>query len=161
MTKRSRFIVFNKEQEKQLGEMVLEVVSINNTFLKKYVKDSEEVLFLKIFLKFILYHVIFFQHLEAHKKDLVLKTHPAYKRLLRVIEKILVANEDLKSIRDTKWTLTVIDTPLSNSYILPVNILILYSNIYLIGFPNTIFILFVFLGWKYLRIFRYLKNNRK
>lgn len=83
LTKRSRFIIFNKEQEKQLGKMVLEV------------------------------------HLEAHKKDLIPKTHPAYKRLLRVIEKILAANKDLKSIRDTQWTLTVIDTPLSNSYILP------------------------------------------
>lgn len=83
LTKRSRFIVFNKEQEKQIGKMVLEV------------------------------------HLEAHKKDLVPKTHPAYKRLLRVIEKILAANKDLKSIRDTQWTLTVLNTPLSNSYILP------------------------------------------
>ncbi|XP_011255373.1 metalloendopeptidase OMA1, mitochondrial [Camponotus floridanus] len=83
LTKRSRFLIFNKEQEKQLGQMVLEI------------------------------------HLKAHKKDLVPKTHPAYKRLLRVIEKILVANKDLKSIRDTEWTLTVINTPLSNSYILP------------------------------------------
>lgn len=77
---------------------------------------------MKIFLKFILYYVILFQHLEAHEKNLVPKTHPAYKTLLRVIEKILAANKDLKSIRDTQWTLTVINTPLSNSYILPVNI---------------------------------------
>lgn len=83
LTKRSRFLIFNKEQEKQLGKMVLEI------------------------------------HLKTHQKDLVAKTHPAYKRLLRVIEKILVANKDLKSIRDTEWTLTVINTPLSNSYILP------------------------------------------
>lgn len=116
-------------------------------------------LFLKIFLKFKLYHIIFFQHLQTFKKDLVPMTHPAYKRLLGVIEKILIANEDLKSIRDTKWTLTVIDTPLSHSYILPVNILILYSNIYSIIFPNTIFIPFVFLGWKYLHIVTYFKNN--
>lgn len=86
---------------------------------------------MKIFLKFILYNIILFQHLKAHNKDLVPKTHPAYKRLLRVIEKILVANKDLKSIRDTEWTLTVINTPLSNSYILPVNILILCSNIHI------------------------------
>lgn len=76
-------------------------------------------------------YIILFQHLEAHKKDLIPKTHPAYKRLLRVIEKILAANKDLKSIRDTQWTLTVIDTPLSNSYILPVNILILYIAMYI------------------------------
>jgi len=97
---------------------------------------------LKIFLKFILYNIILFQHLKAHEKDLVPKTHPAYKRLLRVIEKILVANKDLKSIRDTEWTLTVINTPLSNSYILPVNILILCSNIHISNrFLDTIFIL--------------------
>lgn len=132
LTKRSRFIIFNKEQEKQLGKMVLEVVSVNDTIFKKYIKDDlEGVVFENIFLKFILHDIILFQHLEAHKKDLVPKTHPAYKRLLRAIEKILTANKDLKSIRDTHWTLTVIDTPLSNSYILPVNILILYNNIYI------------------------------
>lgn len=82
-TQRSRFIIFNKEQETQLGKMVLQY------------------------------------HLESHKKDLVPTTHPAYKRLLKVIDKILAANKDLKSIRDTQWTLTVISTPLANSYILP------------------------------------------
>jgi len=51
---------------------------------------------------------------------LVPHSHPAYKRLIRVIEKIFTANKDLKSMRDTQWTLTVINTPLTNSYILPV-----------------------------------------
>lgn len=55
-----------------------------------------------------------------HKKDLVPKSHPAYKRLLRVMERILAANKDLESIKETQWTLTVISTPLTNSYILPV-----------------------------------------
>ncbi|XP_039307727.1 metalloendopeptidase OMA1, mitochondrial isoform X2 [Solenopsis invicta] len=83
LTQRSRFLIFNQEQEKKLGKMVLEA------------------------------------HLEAHKKDLVSHDHPAYKRLIRVIEKIFIANKDLKSMRDIQWTLTVINTPLTNSYILP------------------------------------------
>ncbi|XP_011336744.2 metalloendopeptidase OMA1, mitochondrial isoform X2 [Ooceraea biroi] len=83
LTQRSRFIIFNKEQEKQLGKMLLE------------------------------------SHLEAHKEDVVPTTHAAYRRLLRVIEKILAANKDLKSIREAQWSLTVISTPLVNSYILP------------------------------------------
>ncbi|TGZ45907.1 Metalloendopeptidase mitochondrial [Temnothorax longispinosus] len=83
LTQRSRFIIFNQEQEKKLGKMVLEA------------------------------------HLEAHKLDLVPHSHPAYKRLIRVIERIFTSNKDLKSMRDTQWTLTVINTPLTNSYILP------------------------------------------
>lgn len=83
LTKRSRFIMFNREQEKKLGKMVLEA------------------------------------HLEVHKADLVPHSHPAYKRLIRVIEKIFTANKDLKLMRDTQWTLTVVNTPLTNSYILP------------------------------------------
>ncbi|XP_011863450.1 PREDICTED: metalloendopeptidase OMA1, mitochondrial-like [Vollenhovia emeryi] len=83
LTQRSRFIIFNQEQEKKLGQMILEA------------------------------------HLEAHKTDLVPHSHPAYMRLMRVIAKIFAANKDLKSMRDTEWTLTVINTPLTNSYILP------------------------------------------
>ncbi|KYN30946.1 Metalloendopeptidase OMA1, mitochondrial [Trachymyrmex septentrionalis] len=83
LTQRSRFIIFNREQEKKLGKMVLEA------------------------------------HLELHKEDLVPHSHPAYRRLIRVIEQIRIANGDLKSMRDTQWTLTVISTPLTNSYILP------------------------------------------
>lgn len=83
LTQRSRFIIFNQEQEKKLGEMVLET------------------------------------HLQVHQQDLVPHSHPAYKRLIKVIEKIFTANKDIKSMRDTPWTLTVINTPLTNSYILP------------------------------------------
>lgn len=61
-----------------------------------------------------------------HQKDLVPKSHPAYKRLLRVIERIWTANKDLKSMRETQWSLTVISTPLTNSYILPVCTLLIY-----------------------------------
>ncbi|KAL0126543.1 hypothetical protein PUN28_005130 [Cardiocondyla obscurior] len=83
LTQRSRFIIFNREQEKKLGKLILEA------------------------------------HLEAHKNDLVPHNHPAYKRLMKVIERIITANKDLKSMRDIQWTLTVINTPLTNSYILP------------------------------------------
>jgi len=105
-----------------------------------------------------------------HKNDLVPKFHPAYKRLLKVMEKILIANKDLKSMRDTQWTLTVISTPLKNSYILPVCILlcqfyIAICFIFVFKHIRDIFILFlslfffVFLGWKYFYFIRHFENS--
>lgn len=59
-----------------------------------------------------------------------------------MIEKIFTANKDLKSMRDVQWTLTVINTPLTNSYILPVRTsLVLYTNIFNV---QMIFIYFFF-----------------
>jgi len=78
-----------------------------------------------------------------------------------VIEKIFTANKDLKSMRDTQWTLTVINTPLTNSYILPVRTLSVLYKQYIQYINYFYFTSFIFLGWKYLYILRYFKNYWK
>ncbi|XP_032681583.1 metalloendopeptidase OMA1, mitochondrial-like [Odontomachus brunneus] len=83
LTQRSRFIIFNKEQERDLGKRLHEL------------------------------------QLEIYKKNIVPPDHPAYKRILRAFRRLIVANKDLKSMRETKWNLTVIDIPLMNSFTLP------------------------------------------
>ncbi|KAF7393584.1 hypothetical protein HZH68_010403 [Vespula germanica] len=55
-------------------------------------------------------------HLEEHKGLLVAKDHPAYKRLIKIIENILIKNRDLISIENKNWTLTIIDSPIKNAY---------------------------------------------
>jgi hypothetical protein len=56
LTKRSRFIIFNKEQEKKLGKMVLETVSKFIECLKKNLNTLElqNYGYLKLFFEFIL-----------------------------------------------------------------------------------------------------------
>ncbi|XP_046826283.1 metalloendopeptidase OMA1, mitochondrial-like [Vespa crabro] len=63
--------------------------------------------------------LIFEMHLEEHKASLVAKDHPAYKRLIKIIENILVKNKDLISVEDKNWTLTIVDSPIKNAYVLP------------------------------------------
>ncbi|XP_025152651.1 metalloendopeptidase OMA1, mitochondrial isoform X2 [Harpegnathos saltator] len=77
LTQRSRCIIFNKKQERDLGNILYE---FNN---------------------------------------IVPNNHPASKRILPVFRRLIVANRDLKSIREIKWDIIVINTPLMNSFTLP------------------------------------------
>ncbi|XP_024940455.1 metalloendopeptidase OMA1, mitochondrial [Cephus cinctus] len=63
--------------------------------------------------------IIFEMHLETFKDTLITKDHPTYKKLIKITEQILNANKDLESIKDKQWTLTVVNSPLKNSYVLP------------------------------------------
>jgi len=50
LTQRSRFIIFNQEQEKKLGEMILEAVSKRNKYsCNKEIKDFKD---FKAYLKY-------------------------------------------------------------------------------------------------------------
>lgn len=73
-----------------------------------------------------MYENIFFiqQHLQEFKSILLPKTHPTYSKLLRVTAKLINANRDLPNFKNKKWTLTVIDSPSKNAYVLPVSICI-------------------------------------
>lgn len=62
--------------------------------------------------------------MENFKDFIVPTTHPAYKRLLRVVNRILEANQDLPQVKEREWTLSVIDKDDPNAYVLPVS----YSN---------------------------------
>lgn len=53
---------------------------------------------------------------------MVTKDHPAYKRLIKIIENILIKNKDLISAEDKNWTLTIVDSPVKNAYVLPARI---------------------------------------
>ncbi|KAK2589191.1 hypothetical protein KPH14_002003 [Odynerus spinipes] len=83
ITKRKRFIIFNKKEQAELGRLIFEM------------------------------------HLEQHKELLVSRDHPAYKRLVRIIKNILIKNKDLISINEKEWTLTIVDSPLKNAYVIP------------------------------------------
>ncbi|KAL2713775.1 hypothetical protein V1478_016332 [Vespula squamosa] len=80
ITKRRRFIIFNKKEQAALGQLILEM------------------------------------HLEEHKGLLIPKEHPAYKRLIKIIEKILIKNKDLITVENKNWTLTIINSPIKNAY---------------------------------------------
>ncbi|XP_066592348.1 metalloendopeptidase OMA1, mitochondrial-like [Prorops nasuta] len=83
ITKRRRFIMFNKNQ-----------------------KDN-------------LYKVLFEMHLQEHKAHIVPGSHPVYLRLKKVVENIIDKNSDLITSEYKPWTLTVVDLPLRNAYVLP------------------------------------------
>ncbi|XP_048511921.1 metalloendopeptidase OMA1, mitochondrial-like isoform X2 [Athalia rosae] len=63
--------------------------------------------------------LIFDAHLEEHKDHILPKDHPIYKRLLKITNRILNANKDLPYVKDKQWTLSVIDNPTKNAYVLP------------------------------------------
>ncbi|CAD6204824.1 GSCOCG00002999001-RA-CDS [Cotesia congregata] len=67
----------------------------------------------------VLGRLTFENYLENFKDFIVPTTHPAYKRLLRVVNRILEANQDLPQIKEREWTLSVIDKDDPNAYVLP------------------------------------------
>lgn len=83
ITKRKRFIIFNKKEQNVLGKLILEM------------------------------------HLEEHRGSLVSYNHPAYKRLIKIIRNILNKNKDLNGVNEKDWTLTIVDSPIRNAYVLP------------------------------------------
>ncbi|XP_008210236.1 metalloendopeptidase OMA1, mitochondrial-like [Nasonia vitripennis] len=58
-------------------------------------------------------------HLQEFQSILLPKTHPTYSKLLRVTAKLINANRDMPNFKNKKWTLTVVDSPLKNAYVLP------------------------------------------
>lgn len=65
----------------------------------------------------------FIQQIEVYKNYLLSETHPNYKRIRKVIKKLITANSDIKSMRETDWTLSVINkssADISYAYALPV-----------------------------------------
>lgn len=83
MTRRSQFIMLNRQQQEKLAKLTFDT------------------------------------HLQEFRTALLPKTHPSYTKLLRVTAKLINANRDLPNFKDRKWTLTVVDSPLKNAYVLP------------------------------------------
>ncbi|XP_020292430.1 metalloendopeptidase OMA1, mitochondrial-like [Pseudomyrmex gracilis] len=66
--------------------------------------------------------IIFEDQIEMYKNYLLSETHPNYKRIQKVIKKLVTANSDIRSIRETNWTLSVINKSspdVSYAYVIP------------------------------------------
>merc|ERR1712203_643240 len=46
-------------------------------------------------------------------------SHPFYKRVASVSNKLLMGNRDIRQIYDKQWTVTVVDEPIRNAFVLP------------------------------------------
>ena len=57
--------------------------------------------------------------LDEFSDDIVPGSHPLYNRVVTVSNKILHANRDLRQIYDKSWTVTVVDQPIKNAFVLP------------------------------------------
>ena len=63
--------------------------------------------------------VEFDQLLEDLRPDIVPDRHPIYERVVRVSNRILQGNRDIRQIYDKTWTVTVVDQPVKNAFVLP------------------------------------------
>ena len=66
--------------------------------------------------------------MQEFKDHLVPQHYPIYGRVARVANKILRSNADFDQIKDKNWTITVIEDPQRNAFVLPVSIAIKKFN---------------------------------
>eukprot|EP00092_Neocalanus_flemingeri_P028561 GFUD01031017.1.p1 GENE.GFUD01031017.1~~GFUD01031017.1.p1 ORF type:complete len:385 (+),score=130.30 GFUD01031017.1:323-1477(+) len=57
--------------------------------------------------------------LEDLKPDILPDRHPIYERVVKVSNRILQGNRDIRQIYDKNWTVTVVDQPVKNAFVLP------------------------------------------
>lgn len=58
--------------------------------------------------------------MKTHESAVVPHTHPAYRRLIKIVERLIKANQDLPSVAEREWALTIVDSEDTNAYVLPV-----------------------------------------
>lgn len=58
---------------------------------------------------------------ELFKNHLVPSGHPMYARVVRVANQLLRGNEDIDTIHRLPWSVSVIDSPMQNAFVLPVS----------------------------------------
>jgi len=66
--------------------------------------------------------------LEDHQTSLMSIHSPAYDRVVRVVNKVINSNRDLRQIYDKTWTLTVIDEAEENAFVLPSGNIFVYTG---------------------------------
>ncbi len=59
--------------------------------------------------------------MEDFSGKIVPPQHPCYRRVTRVANRLLKANKDLPQIYTKNWTVTVLEDPSFNAFVLPVN----------------------------------------
>lgn len=99
----------------------------NNPLIKRsqFIMFSEEQR--KQFSDFV--HKYTLQVEEASKSNILPKTHPIYTNILRATASIINANKDLPCFQNKKWTLTVIDSPTTNAFVLPGGNIFVYTGL--------------------------------
>ena len=56
---------------------------------------------------------------DEYREDILPSNRPEYSRVSRVSNRILNGNKDLRQIYDKTWTVTVVDQPVQNAFVLP------------------------------------------
>ncbi|CAN8003687.1 unnamed protein product [Ixodes hexagonus] len=65
---------------------------------------------------------------ELFKKHLVPSGHPMYSRVVRVANQLLRGNEDIDTIHRLAWSVSVIDNPMQNAFVLPSGQIFVFSG---------------------------------
>uniref|UniRef100_A0A131XWL2 Metalloendopeptidase OMA1, mitochondrial n=1 Tax=Ixodes ricinus TaxID=34613 RepID=A0A131XWL2_IXORI len=65
---------------------------------------------------------------ELFKNHLVPSGHPMYARVVRVANQLLRGNEDIDTIHRLSWSVSVIDSPMQNAFVLPSGQIFVFSG---------------------------------
>ena len=60
--------------------------------------------------------------------DIVLNDMPEYARVARVSNRLLIGNKDIRQIYDKSWTITVVNQPVQNAFVLPSGNIFIFSG---------------------------------
>ena len=58
--------------------------------------------------------------MESVKDQVIKPTHPYYKRMERVVSRLVNANQDIDLLKKQTWTLILVESPERNAFVLPV-----------------------------------------
>ena len=99
----------------------------------------------------------FEEHLKENQADILPTNNTSYTRIARVAHRIIAANKDLGEISKKEWTITVIDDPQKNAFVLPV------SRIPMIEVSRNIFssILSFISDWKHFCLYGHARYVRQ
>ncbi|KAJ9597752.1 hypothetical protein L9F63_011360, partial [Diploptera punctata] len=68
--------------------------------------------------------------IEAHQGNFLPPSHPAFKRVTNVCNRLLKSNRDMKQIQSRKWLVTVVDEPsVKNAFVLPTGHIFMFTGL--------------------------------
>lgn len=100
---------------------------------KQYLFDK----FLKISSQFLFVCIFSIQLCTEHANSFVPVDHPHYARVKRVANRLLKANKHMPQIYTKYWTITVLDEPSMNAFVLPVSLVV--NSYYLVYYFSIYF----------------------
>ena len=69
-----------------------------------------------------LFGICLFQQIELYRGKFLSPSHPVFKRVTNVCNRLLKSNSDLKQIESRQWLVTVVDEPgIRNAFVYPVS----------------------------------------